>query len=368
MASDDRQQRPLDLVERSVGIPFTTPLISGAKVRLVATGGVELLAPNPSGGRGYYVMDLRSLRDYCQLTVHDELLLEKLLGVDVVTPASVRRAAREVAIDGAAGRDAAAAAKRAAERDDAIVNLTNYLMLMRLLRSVGIDERELQRSGGTGRAVQLEIKRRLVSLSPRLGMTADEVIDTVGDIAFYAAAIGFANGDLETRHRRVLERLRPFAVEMQHWLTLESGESRENAGQIADCATWTSNKVAPVIVDCQSRLEDVPELARAWRHDRGMLKGRFALSDWLLDGWPEILALWDSTNGDSRATQRAVVAQIQRLMPLAQTQAEGRAVEVMRVKGTLVHSRSVKLHEDWRTGVVMSGIRARTEALRAGAA
>ncbi len=368
MASDDRQQRTLDLVERSLGIPFTTPLISGAKVRLMASGGVELLVPNPSGGRGYYVMDLRSLRDYCQLTVHDELLLERLLATDVVTPASVRRAAREVAIDGAAGRDAAVAARKAAERDEAIVNLTNYLMLMRLLRSVGIDERELQRSGVSGRAVQLEIRRRLAGLGPRLGMTADEVIDTVGDIAFHAAAIGFADGDLETRHRRVLQRLRPFASEMQQWLALESGESRDSALQIADCAGWTSDRTLPLITDCQMWLQDIPELARSWRHDRGRLKGRFALPDWLLDGWPEILALWDAASGDNRATQRAVVAQIQRLMPLAQSQAEGRAVEVMRVQSVMVHSRSVKLHEDWRTGVIMSGIRARTEALRAGAA
>ncbi|MEZ5862825.1 MAG: hypothetical protein R3D25_01620 [Geminicoccaceae bacterium] len=368
MARDDRQHSHLDQAERSVGLPFTTPLISGAKARLVPTGGVELLAPNPSGHRGYYVMDLRSLRDYCQLSVHDELLLDKLLAVDVVTPATVRRAAREVAIEGAAGRDAAAAAKRAAERDAAIVNLMNYLMLMRLLRAVGIDERELQRSGETGRAVQLEIKRRLTSLSPRLGMTADEVIDAVGDIAFYAAAIGFADGDLETRHRRVLERLSPFGADIRQWAALESDDGRECAEQIADCAKWTSDKVAPLIADCQARLEDIPELVRAWRHDGGVLKGRFGLPDWLLDGWPEILALWDSASGEGRAAQRAVAAQIHRLMPLAQTQAEGRSVEVMQVKGTMVHSRQVKLHEDWRTGVVMGGIRARTEALRAGVA
>ncbi len=368
MSRDLEKSRPLPFAERTVGIPFTTPLICGAKARLAKGGTVDLLVPNPSGTRGYYVMDLRATREFCQLTVHDEVLLEHLLSTDVVTPAIVRRCARKVAVAGSAGRDAAAAAQKAAERDQGIVNLTNYQMLMRLLRTVGIDEQELQQPTGTDKAVQNEIKRRLVSLTPRIGLTADEVIDTVGDIAFYAAAIGFAGSDLGHRHPIVLEQLRPFAQAINRWSALENADNKERAEQITECADWTHREVAPLIVDCQTRLENVVDLVRDWRSGRNDVRERFSLPDWLLDGWPEIFTIWETAVGEDRSMQRTAVAQIHRLLPLDMLLAEGGRVEVLNLDASVLRSKSVKLHEDWKTGVMMSGMRARAEALRAGAA
>jgi hypothetical protein len=239
---------------------------------------------------------------------------------------------------------------------------------MRLLRSVGIDERELQRPAGKERAMQGEIKRRLVSLTPRIGLGADEVLDMVGDISFYAAAIGFAGGELRARHPQVLEQLRPLAQAVHRWMALESGDSRELAEQIVDCANWTLREVSPLLIDCQRRLEDVVELVRSWRDDRGDVREHFALPDWLLDGWPEICAIWDNAAGDERSMQRGAVAQIHRLLPLAQTMAENGGVEVVTMDSSVIRSRSVKLHEDWKSGMVMNGMRARTEAIRAGVA
>lgn len=368
MSRDHDTGRVPSFGERTVGIPFTTPLISGAKIRLAKAGMVELLVPNPSGGHGYYVMDLRATRDFCQLSVHDELLLENLLSMDAITPSTVRHCARNVALAGAAGRDAAAAAKKAAERDDGIVNLTNYLMLMRLLRTVGIDERELQLQSGKAREVQSEIKRRLVSLTPKIGLTADEVLDTVGDISFYAAHIGFAGGDLRARHPVTLEQLRPFAQAINRWMALESGDNKERAEQIVDCANWTAQEVSPLIVDCQRRLEDIIELVRSWRNDRDDVRERFSLPDWLLDGWTEIFSIWETSAGEDRSMQRGAIAHIHRLLPLAQAMAEDGGVEIMPVDSSVVRSRSVKLHEDWKTGVVQNGMRSRSEALRASAA
>ena len=343
----DQAPRPSLSSERTVGIPFTTPLVCGAKVRLVKGGVVELLVPNPSGGRGFYVMDLRAVRDYCQLTVHDQLLLENLLDMDTVTPMAVRRCARNVALSGAAGRDAASAAKRAAERDDGIINLTNYLMLMRLLRRVGIDERELQRPMGEDKAMQNQIKRRLTALMPKIGLTPDEIIDTVGDIAFYASSIGFVGDEIRARHMATLERLRPFASAVNRWAVLESGESADWAARIASCAIWTYDVVVPLVIDCQARLEDIPELVRTWRSDGNEVRELFSMPDWLLDCWPEIFAIWDTAAGEGREMQRAVISQIQRLLPLAQTLAEEDAIVVIKADASVVMSRSVRLQEDW---------------------
>ena len=42
--------------ERGVSVPFTTPALAGARVRRDARHGLALLVPNPSGGRGIYVL------------------------------------------------------------------------------------------------------------------------------------------------------------------------------------------------------------------------------------------------------------------------------------------------------------------------
>ena len=50
------------------------------------------------------------------------------------------------------------------------------------------------------------------------------------------------------------------------------------------------------------------------------------------------------------------------------TLAEDGKLEVLSLDSSVGRSRSVKLHEDWKSGVMMSGMRARAEALRAGVA
>ena len=43
-------------MERGASVPFTTPMLSGARVRPADRIGLELLMPNPSGGRGTYIV------------------------------------------------------------------------------------------------------------------------------------------------------------------------------------------------------------------------------------------------------------------------------------------------------------------------
>ena len=71
--------------------------------------------PNPSGGRGLYVFDLAAAPEVTSLTLHDRLLLERLLELPAPSPSEIRKVAHEVAIEGAAGRRAAREAAAAAD-------------------------------------------------------------------------------------------------------------------------------------------------------------------------------------------------------------------------------------------------------------
>src|SRR5215217_1537869 len=72
-------------------VPFTTPALGHARARLAQGGRVDLVMPNPSGGKGMYVMDFGAVGELFTLTVHDCLLVERLLDLPVITPGAVRK-------------------------------------------------------------------------------------------------------------------------------------------------------------------------------------------------------------------------------------------------------------------------------------
>src|ERR1700712_5461419 len=51
-----RPYHPTTFLERGVAVPFTTPMLAGTRARPAEKQGLELVIPNPSGGRGVYIM------------------------------------------------------------------------------------------------------------------------------------------------------------------------------------------------------------------------------------------------------------------------------------------------------------------------
>ncbi|MBU6498939.1 MAG: hypothetical protein KGQ40_10460, partial [Rhodospirillales bacterium] len=47
---------PSTFLERGVAVPFTTPQLAGARARPGTRVPLELVVPNPSGGRGHYIL------------------------------------------------------------------------------------------------------------------------------------------------------------------------------------------------------------------------------------------------------------------------------------------------------------------------
>ena len=91
-----RLYHPATFLERGVAIPFTTPLLFGTRARPSERHGSELIIPNPSGGRGVYVLSWAAIAQLCQPTLHDQIFNEHIAALVAVTPASIRRVAREI--------------------------------------------------------------------------------------------------------------------------------------------------------------------------------------------------------------------------------------------------------------------------------
>ncbi len=54
---------PVTFADRGAAVPFTSSLLAGARARPAERGGIELLIPNPAGGRGVYVVPWTSMRE-----------------------------------------------------------------------------------------------------------------------------------------------------------------------------------------------------------------------------------------------------------------------------------------------------------------
>ena len=87
------------------------------------------------------------------MTLHDHALYDAVLSIERMDPATVRTATLSVAAKGLAGRDAMrrAQALLAQEKEEAL--LTNFLLVVDLLKLAGISAQELMhgRQGKTPR-------------------------------------------------------------------------------------------------------------------------------------------------------------------------------------------------------------------------
>ena len=99
-----RPYHPTTFLERGVAVPFTTPRLGGTRARPAKKHLVELVVPNLSGGRGVYVMPWTSLTALCRPTLHDKVFSQRIASITNVTPATIRRVARQIAAEGLAER------------------------------------------------------------------------------------------------------------------------------------------------------------------------------------------------------------------------------------------------------------------------
>jgi hypothetical protein len=134
--------QPATFASRGVTVPFTTPLLTGGRVRQSKRSGTEFVVPNSSGGRGVYILFWPGVLELCSPTVHDRALAQRISCLARIDPANVRGSAMDVALEGYAGRKAAAAAEAARRSDHSRVLLMQALLLAALIERVEPTQRK----------------------------------------------------------------------------------------------------------------------------------------------------------------------------------------------------------------------------------
>jgi len=359
---------PTTFLERGVAVPFTTPLLDGSRARPGERNGMELIIPNPSGGRGVYIMPWQAACALCRPTVHDARLNQMLGALNSMTPRLIRRTARHVAEEGLAGDDAMDAACAMAEADRGDRLLTNFLLLMALIEEVEPNHRT---RAGTKfeRTRELEeyARRTVVLIAPRIGQPAASIAEALEGLADVLYGVGVRGRELPARVPRLLALLQQVCADIATWGRSHSVEDIVGyADMVCGVADLTLDCAVTTVRDAQALSNDMTVLLGRWADEATAIADLAARPEWLLDGWERICLLWTIASDD--AARRAALVEMAQLVPVLPREAsEWMGVDVASDR-PISFRRSVRLNEDWRTGAAVFDLTARNEYLRALAA
>jgi hypothetical protein len=349
---------PATFLERGVTVPFTSPQLNGARARPGERAPLELIIPNPSGGRGVYILPLEGIHDFCPLTINDRRLTDAIAKLRGVTPDTIRHVARDVAAEGLAGRGAVAAAKQAQKNDELARIQANFDLLISLVLQT---ERKGEEPIPVQKAHPIELEHRgrraVARVAAKLGCTQDGAAAALEQLATVFQGIGVRNA---ARIPRELANLTCVRRDVTKFSETASDSKASEAQLIAASADLTITLVTATLADARALVDDIRTLIRDWVSSPGPTMQLLARPDWLLDGWNRICALWSSA-----ASAEEAISEMAALVPVIPREAEmwssyrvGHLIDVPQFRRTVVRQL-----EDWRTGVTVTDLIARNESL-----
>jgi hypothetical protein len=351
-----RTIQPGSFQERGVAVPFTAPMLASARVRPARRGTVEIILPNPSGERGFYVLTWAGARELCRPTLNDTLLADGLAALPLLSPVSVRRVARDLAAAGHLGEDGRQAALTAAERE-AKRAAAIHARLMQLM------EEQLaaaaQRPGNERQPAEAVVTIAGTMPRQRPG-TVSPVLELLSHV-FVPAGLGSTAAT--ARLPGLIGRLRAMSASIEKWAETHPDPEITAIGLVvADCARTAAEQAEALASAARSLTRDMPGLLRAWLADPSDIAAKVERPDWILDGWDYIALLWESAvrPGGERS---ALLETAQLLTPMPRELTDWLRLPADQ-HGAEPAARVTSLGDGWRSGSAAFALVARNERLR----
>ncbi len=304
-----------------VHIPFTGPLLSGVRGRRQRTG-LEFILPNPSGGRGTYVVSWSQAAGLAAPTLHDTILAKRLHDMPSLTPAAVRNVARLVAAEGYVGREAAEAAIRSQTKIEAETLRLWAMFLLALIQQSGIPSLEQGRIlAGLGNAGPGVVTDGFVAAAGRLGWEPSALSDALGQLSTAFLPMG-AKGQAR-RLLGLMQALHPALLAEQ---TQHAQDTALSPALLARTINGVSHGLglATASLDEAARaLADPAALLVRWRTDPAGALAAARHVEETLDGWDRICLLW--LDADTLSARLGLLPEIGLLVRLASAVTAGDA-------------------------------------------
>lgn len=277
-------------IEPGVHLPFTAPLLSGARGRLRERT-IDYILPNPSGGRGAYVAPWSMVSDLAAPTLHDTILARRLGGLPILTPALVRATALAVAAEGFAGRAAVDAATRAkAAFDREALRLWMNLLTSLVRRSdIPAHEQSLVAAGPSGLAPAdgFSILALRLGWDPPVLSQALEQLST----AFVPIALGVGNSG-RGRVRRLLALLQDLRTSLTEEQAHHAMQQVTSITMILNRLKQCLDQAVTILGVATGALADPSSLLDRWQKNPASAVAPVSALEAGLDGWDRICLLW----------------------------------------------------------------------------
>ncbi len=311
--------QPLTFRERGLAVTFTTPLLSGARIRPAhKPSSLEVIVPNPSGKRGVYILALESVRKICVPTLHDTRLgtaLETHHGLDYpLNPAEIRRITRNVLKEGFAGRSAALAASTVTTANKELGANAHRELLTQL---AGVAT-----GGATGAdtpALQVMVRDAMAPIALETGRNVDEMVSGLEQMAYAVAELGLGQSTSSGFVSRNLADLADLITLVGH-LGAVSAVAAGDARFVVTNAELTLSLARRAVGTAMAGLADVRRALVDWAMHPALILEAAARPEWLLDGWPRICMLSRTMSGQGDLS--ATLAEMAILVPPIPPQAD----------------------------------------------
>lgn len=353
---------PATFVDRGVNIPFTTPILLGARARPQADGnGLEILIPNPSGADGVYILPWASIPEFCTPTLHDRRLWYLLRDETIITPGIVREAAEIAAIEGHAGRAASLAVNEARQAREDRAKRINFGLLLHLIKQMegSVPDRPAPELDDP-RQLALRGQRAVQACAQRLRLTTEAVAAALEELARAFNGLGMPQDNNLAPSRRLIAELQNLAASIEIWrcdlpahASFGPSELLEKSLQLTlDCTFKAAAQFDGLIGDTVGAI-------RAWQQDRQDILQKLTRLDWLLDGWETILGIWNATEASEK---HSAIMEMAVLAPILPKEAMGWLGFQPDMAQERRKVRIVQQFEEWRSGRMFDMI-ARNENL-----
>lgn len=327
-ASSGKQEviLPKTFVQRGIAVPFSTRVLTFARLRRQVGGSMEILIPGLTGGADVYVVPHKMLPDAITMTVHDRAMHEEITRIRKLSPATVKAAAQKIALTGLGGPDPAAKVRKSLEAEKNLGPMVVFGLIRIAIQQLAPNHpgvKDLNAATIMSPEGMKLSRDALGGYAQTIGERGDKIWSRLEDwasrIADFGAPDESALGYLGTRLHQVEE----MAQNLANWVKDEPVETAEIAQRISNAAETVSETARIHVASLNDMagkmdapLKDYDQTAESLTHHIDQI-------GMILDGWSRISDMWQTALLGDRILQREVLESFAPYVPVIPIEAVG---------------------------------------------
>lgn len=276
-----------------------------------------IMLPGLAGGLGIYELPLDTLRDVFDLSVYDRMLFDRLRELEDIRPETVLEHVRAVAVTGVGGVELARTAIRRGGSEKSSRDLGQLAVLHQALRQLGGNAvQDMQREELMTMEGQIRARKALNHFASEAKVANDTIIDSLGEWSKMIAPVGLELEGCQGPLRCLTQELDKFASDIDEWSNSEQSGYRFMAGRISSATKATFKHALHCVGKVDRWNRGLGKVLTDWegaQKDIGITIERLW---WILDGWQEMIDLWQKRPVADRVKQREIIEAVASFIPV----------------------------------------------------